>query len=368
MAKGIKEQAIDLITKKIPLSPEVQKMVAKELDKRWTQIAGKVTEKVKGVIDSKNEQKSAPGGNPAKWTDVPDSIFGAGEDYGINAIAYGNKRFVAVADGGKIAYSADGIKWTAVSNSIFGDYSIYGIAYGNNRFVAVGWSDKIAYSVDGIKWTAVNSTFSEGAFAIAYGGDKFVAVGKAGEMAYSPDGASWTTVSDSSVWDFDNGKFTYQAEIKAIAYGGNRFVAVGEQGKIAYSPDGEKWTAVADSKFGTSNNTIEGIAYGIADKIGGRFVAVGAGGKIAYSPDGAKWTAASNNLFDYIYGIAYGSGRWVAVGHCGQMAYSPDGVTWTSAADTSSEKHLHAIAYGIVGNAAGRFAAGGTDGSMWYSD
>jgi len=39
-----------------------------------------------------------------------------------------------------------GTTWTAVSNSTFGEYSIFAIAYGNNRFVAVGENGKMAYS------------------------------------------------------------------------------------------------------------------------------------------------------------------------------------------------------------------------------
>jgi hypothetical protein len=366
---GIKKQALDLLLKKTPLPPELQRAVANELDKKLTQIEGKVSKKVIDVINEKKSASSgtpapdggtpAPGGDPASWTAVSDSTFGDDANNEINAIAYGKNKFVAVGSNGKMAYSEDGIKWTAVADSKFGDYSISDIAYGGNRFVAVGWSDKFAYSADGVKWVAVDSTLADGALAIAYGGNRFVAMGRAGEMAYSTDGAIWTAAS--------NNLFDY---IYGITYGGDRFVAVGEQGKIAYSEDGIKWTTAADSKFGASNNTIEGIAYGIASNAGNgnagsRFVAVGAGGKMAYSTDGAKWTAVSNNLFDYIYGITYGGGRFVAVGHCGQMAYSADGVSWTYAADASSENHLHAIAYG---NAVGRFVAGGTGGSMWYSD
>ena len=53
-------------------------------------------------------------GDLQKWTAVADSPFGTS---GFAAIAYGNNRFVAVGDHGKIAYSADGVNWTAVSDS-----------------------------------------------------------------------------------------------------------------------------------------------------------------------------------------------------------------------------------------------------------
>ncbi|MDR2701700.1 MAG: hypothetical protein LBB72_04650 [Spirochaetaceae bacterium] len=47
-----------------------------------------------------------------------------------------------------MAYSTDGINWTAVNNSAFGTSMIFGITYGNGKFVAVGYSGKIAYMID----------------------------------------------------------------------------------------------------------------------------------------------------------------------------------------------------------------------------
>ena len=41
------------------------------------------------------------GGGPIKWTAVADSTFG---NYDISAITYGNNRFVAVGDDGKLVY------------------------------------------------------------------------------------------------------------------------------------------------------------------------------------------------------------------------------------------------------------------------
>jgi hypothetical protein len=60
-----------------------------------------------------------------------------------------------------MAYSADnGTTWTAVTNNTFGTSSIFDIAYGNNRFVAVGQSGKMAYSTNGSSWTAISGTDS----------------------------------------------------------------------------------------------------------------------------------------------------------------------------------------------------------------
>jgi len=312
---------------------------------------------------------------PRTWTAVTNSTFPATNTIGIltlpyyiNDIAYGNGRFVAVGDNGKMAYSDDnGVTWTAVADSTFDTgYSIRGIAYGNNRFVAVGDKGKMAYSDDGTSWTAVTdsifgSDFSAPSFyAIAYVNNRFVAVGTSGKMAYSEDGENWTAVTDSK---FDTSNYSF-----AIAYGNNRFVAVGNAGKIAYSEDGESWTAVADSTFPatyTSGSniypcTIYGIAYG-----NNKFVAVGANSKMAYSTDGTSWTAVSNSAFtSWIRAIAYGNNRFVAVGGYGEMAYSADGTSWTAVVDsTFGTTGIGAIAYGN-----NRFVAVGEDGKMAYAD
>ena len=249
-----------------------------------------------------------------RWTAISNSRFG---DDSINDITYGGNRFVAVGDSGKMAYSPDGVTWTAVSNSTIWNYTtatnytwtihISGVAYGGNRFVAVGMYGKMAYSTDGVRWTAVsNSRFGESDIAaIAYGNNRFVAVGADGKMTYSADGASWTAVANSRFGS---------STIIGIAYNGDRFVAVGEDSKIAYSTDGVSWTAVSNSRFGDS--TIWDITYG-----NNRWVAVGRG-TMAYSADGITWTAVANSPSDDdIYGIAYGGNKFVIVGWNG-IAYA----------------------------------------------
>jgi photosystem II stability/assembly factor-like uncharacterized protein len=183
-----------------------------------------------------------------------------------------------------VEVSADPTNWTAVANSP--DIWLNAIAYGNNRFVAVGYDGEMAYSDDnGVTWTAVadskfpsNSDGGDGGSfsinAIAYGNNRFVAVGDNGKMAYSDDGISWTAVSDSKFPSTDNRGYSFQ--IGAIAYGNNRFVAGGNNDKMAYSDNGASWTVVAESVF--TDMLVRGIAYG-----NNRFVAVGYNGKMAYA-------------------------------------------------------------------------------------
>jgi len=293
---------------------------------------------------------------PSGWIKVADSKFEYYES--IYGIAWGNNKFVVVGNGGKTAYSPDGITWTAVT---VGNVRKNTIAYGNGKFVAGGNAGMIIYSTNGINWTVLmESNFGTSSiiYGIAWGKDKFVAVGDKGKIVYSPDGITWTAVGDS--------KFTTSDSILTIAYGNGKFVAGGSSGKMAYSSDGITWTAVTDSKFNTSS--ISAITWG-----NNKFVAVGYNGEMAYSTDGITWTAVTDSTFeidssvgnlDSIYCIAWGNNKFIAGGGIGKMAYSPDGITWTAVTDSKFDdnSYIMGITYGND-----KFVAVGLDGKMSYS-
>ncbi|GAB6392105.1 MAG: Ig-like domain-containing protein [Treponematales bacterium] len=305
--------------------------IASATDFTYTSVAADLGKYIKVVVTMSGNSGAVtsaavgPVTAAVNWTAVTDT--GLTDAFGghgsIRAITYGGaagqEKFVAVGLGyngstyyGKAAYSADGVNWTAVTDTgltdAFGSNGyILAITYGGGKFVAVGDSGKAAYSADGVTWTAVTDTglTNASALAITYGGGKFVAVGDSGKAAYSADGVTWAAVSDT--------KFGTGDGITAIAYGGNKFVAVGTYDQAAYSTDGINWTAVSDTKFGTGDG-ITAIAYG-----GNKFVAVGTYDQAAYSTDGVTWTAVADTTFgsrgdDRIWGIAYGGGKFVAVG------------------------------------------------------
>jgi hypothetical protein len=194
-----------------------------------------------------------------------------------------------------MAYSTDGISWTAVTDSTFGTSTIYGITYASGKFVAVGASGKMAYSTNGTTWTAVTtSTFSSTVYGITYGGtsgkEKFIAVGNSGissyQIAYSTDGVTWTRVSQSFYGGLSGG-------LNSVAWGGNKFVAVAASGVMYFSLDGTYWaqidggTGSGKSQFDTnSSSSINDIIYG-----GGKFLAVGS----KYSGGSTTGEMASSN-------------------------------------------------------------------------
>jgi len=246
---------------------------------------------------------------------------------GITAIAYGKNKFVAGGaddslvineENRGIITSTDGVTWKQIEDSKI-NFGIFAITFGKDKFVAGGENGKMAYSPDGLKWTAVkDSTLGAiNIIAIAYGGNRFVALGNDDsdncKMASSKDGVTWTAVNDSKL-----GK----SLIKTIAYGKDRFIAGNLKGEIAISKDGVKWTAADAIGFGVTsiiwdNNKFVAVGNEIGDRYNHNF-------KMATSKDGAKWTTVTDSTIDnYIVWViaADGKGMFVAGGEGGRIWY-----------------------------------------------
>jgi len=269
---------------------------------------------------------------------VANSTFGS---YSICAIAFGNSKFVAVGENGKMAYSTNGTAWTSVANSSFGNSQINDITFGNGLFVAVGNDNKISVSKDGIIWNSeikspfnnntriVNVVFGNGKFVISrwgsgdaiavssdaknrtktdyelagiydivYGNGQFIAVGNT-----SADSCFLYTSYDGLTWAEKESNFHYQgSNITTAAWGNGRFIAVGERGSLAISNgNAENWVLlISNSSYAAkprSSDTLFSIIY-----VNGKFVGVGKNGKIATSPDGINWTDIRTGEGDFHYG------------------------------------------------------------------
>ena len=159
-----------------------------------------------------------------------------------------------------IAYSSDGSTWNLSTRSQLVDY-INSFAYGNGRYVAVANNGQMAYSSSANTWNKISQdvfTSSESIKSVCFGNGIFVAVGDAGKIARSPNGMYWRSANNAADI-FNNSK------ICSVTYGNGIFVAVGDYGKIAYSYDGQNWYAVNQS---VTTNQIRSIYYG-----GGKFIA-----------------------------------------------------------------------------------------------
>ena len=95
------------------------------------------------------------------------------------SVCYGKGKFIAIAENGNTAHSADGINWTP-GEPLSPDPSVrwQSICYGDDKFVAVGYASgdgnrsAIVYSTDGDKWVDEStSSLPVGLKSVTYGLD-----------------------------------------------------------------------------------------------------------------------------------------------------------------------------------------------------
>ena len=298
------------------------------------------------VVSPTNPPEPQPG---ITWRAVDTGM--SGNLYGV---AWSGRRFVAVGD--TIVRSDDGITWQPVASGIDKilvghDDVLRGVTWNGERFVAVGQNGIIAYSVDGITWSAAESGTTGHLLGVAWSGERFVAVGYTPSergrstmtTVHSGDGISWTVFSAG-----------YSGWLDAVAWNGERFVAVGT--RITYSDDGITWNVANYRILGN------GLTWN-----GERFVAVGGGApidgttlpsaEIVYSTDGITWTAAADSgASSYLNGVAWNGKRFVAVG--AEIVHSTDGITWR-VVDFGLSGWLNAVAWNGE-----RFVAVGFQGTI----
>jgi len=291
------------------------------------------------------------------WTDVDvGTIFdyeynGSTYQVDIKAIAYGNGKFVAGGEQGKMATSTDGEIWTAVTDSIFETNDISAIAFIGDKFFAGYGNGKMATSTDGTTWTVVSSfTFTavDTIFDITYGNGKFVAACGRGKIAYSSDGSTW------AIKQLDN---YYQPNICAVAYGNNKFVTIDSRNKVRTSADGENWNLLDPDPIIVTSTYSSSYKIVYANNM---FVIGGSNGRMAISTDGETWTrvyAFSGN----ITAIAWGNDKFFFGDQYGNMASSTDFITWADSNSTFGDSNICGIAYGN-----GKFVAVGEYGKVAY--
>ena len=138
-----------------------------------------------------------------------------------------------------LAYSLDGIQWTAVNSSFFTTRCNKAV-WNGVLWVAVGaGSYWVATSYDGVSWTGQNSALMTECYDVAWNGSYLVAVGvnnTSAALATSSDGITWTSVSIGSV---------FSAKIHAIEWTGNVWLAYGSGTNttaVSSSLNASSWT------------------------------------------------------------------------------------------------------------------------------
>jgi hypothetical protein len=291
---------------------------------------------------------------------------------GAKAIAFGGTRFVAVEGNfsNSVAYSTGGVAWTVTTlpaNDDSTESNWVDIAFGNNRFVAIADSSAMAaYSFNGINWFKSNLpgifewthiTYSQGVFYVTSRGDR---------AASSPDGVTWTlrdgstaslnvtaTSRDTISTSYIETSTLTSGTWNSVIHDGTRFVAVGFSGSAglyATSTDGTSWT---NNTLPTVNSTFEytGVAYNGTNQ----YVAIigGNGGtrNIAFSSNATSWTGQLNALTanGFWKQVIWAGDRYVAIrGDSASVNFSTNGTTWTNAAVTGGSSEISAVAYGRI--------------------
>lgn len=292
--------------------------------------------------------------NGITWTGLGNSIFATQA----NGAVWNGYLWVAVGTGGAggnaIAFSSNTLNWNGLGTSMFpltGTPTGYSIAINTSRtlMVASGTSTtKIAYSSDGIFWTAstnipipsalvINNVGWSGKAWIVGGYDS----GPNNTMAYSFDANTWATegnnifntLCNNFAWNAGVGSAIITINYTAPTTVTNPLWVIAGQGgnTLAYSSnDGQTWTGLTNNIFSVQGNC---VAYSPS----GTWVALGSGttNTIAYSNNGTTWNGLGKNIFTSGNYTDWNGQMWVAGGQGGNtLAYSYNGTIWTGAGTT----------------------------------
>ena len=205
--------------------------------------------------------------------------------------------------------------------------NLYAVTYGNNKFIAVGNRGKILYSDNGSSWDNGTSGITSRLNEITYSNNasKYIAVGHSGKIISSSNGSTW----DNVTWDKNS-------TIYGIAYkSSNGRITIVGAGNAAYSTNASTWTTV-------SSGTLFGVCEG-----GGTFLGVGLTGNIDYSTNnGVGWIDANNIPTNKtIYGCDYGNSTWIAVGTNGSVLKSTDHEDWSGSLTNPTSRNLYSVLY-----------------------
>jgi hypothetical protein len=273
-----------------------------------------------------------------------------------------------------LAYSYDGLTWTAVTTPLT-DGQVNAVAWNGSLWLAGGQDGTVGAllsSSDGVSWTTVATPFDGNGGSVISGlawGDIWVAVG---DNAISQDKVTIATSTDGTTWIPRTNPL--DSNVNGIAWNGSLWVAVGSSTNditIATSSNGESWTASGNPFSGV----YLGVAFGIAWN-GSIWVVVGrnfiSSVTVARSSDGITWTDASNPFAgEQGNGIAWNGSLWVAVGKgAATIATSTDGATWTARENPFDGGEVFDIAWNGVwvavgNNSDGTTIATSTDGITW---
>jgi hypothetical protein len=317
-------------------------------------------------------EPNAAGFHTAEFLTVQESPFVSG----ISGLATDGERIVGISYEEGIICSKDaGVNWIRIDGDVIQDNFVDGIlfnavAWGDGFFLAGGDGGKAAYSEDGLKWYAgvIGPMSPKNIVCIAVGRimgkTVFVAAGSDGRIAHAVDSPKgpWYMASLTPFGTADGLGETIRALSFGVVSGCGMFVAVGDGGKIAFMNDlSGKWYG---SRAGTGE-TFRGIAFG-----NDRFIAVGDNGLMKSCSDPATyhWLSITGTDFKLrpFYGIVFDSAinHFIAFGAESVIGFSEYGVSWTAA----SFQARFSDGMSAITCTKQRIVIGGSDGTLAYSN
>jgi hypothetical protein len=222
----------------------------------------------------------------------------------IIGMAWNGTLGVQVCELGRIYTSPDLINWFPQTSHLTND--LQAVTFFNQRIVVTGSYGAVAYSDDGVNFTAGSLNTPNWLVSVAASSNLCVTVGDNGALYTSTDGANWHLQSPPP----NLGGFW----LLSVAYGNGVFVTTGEQGYIATSRNGTNWTSHSiASSFGQLENVTwvnSSGSHAIFPYTG--FWTVSDAGDAFYSTtNGATWTqfnlATQSPSTNVLYTIATGT-------------------------------------------------------------
>ncbi|MDO3410357.1 cadherin-like beta sandwich domain-containing protein [Saccharibacillus sp. CPCC 101409] len=243
-------------------------------------------------------------------------------------VHYHDGVWIAVGMHSSVLRSTNGIDWTVIPPSQFGDsdefpgYSLYDVTFAEGVWVITGALKRIYYSEDGLQWTKADMPPAVERIAqVAYGEAGFVALAE----------QSIYTSADGKTWDRHDNPIDVSS---GLAYGQGMYMTINWKGVAYTSTDGLEWNAIQTDVLYPGSLTYDGSQFWVISQYGRDAV-------VYSSTDGQQWTrhmvqeGTENSQF-FIQSLDYSNGRYIATGdryEAGEldlMIYvSSDGERWT---------------------------------------
>lgn len=323
---------------------------------------------------------------------------------GIRAIAYGIPTSatafvsVAVGDGGAVYSSSDNQKtWTARSlPAAVAGRQLNAAIYAFGRFIVIGDAGAMAYSPDGVTWTAASVSnsaawSSPNLTAMATSGSTLMAVGQGGTVLTSGDGITWTVQTTNITQNLNAVAISpaVTTTLPTTSSLGAFWVAAGDAGAVYSSVDGLTWTqlttglasassawrsvsvlvntsSILDCGVGSPAVTSISTSYSIA--------LVGDNGQVATAGPALSWTASTLDASSRLNKVISPAGQFVAVGdagavYTGTLSADASTIQWARSASGTSANLYGLVRYGkdAALNYSNSYIAYGQGGATFFS-